>query len=314
MRSVGHTAYYTCTMGDGMHNRQRTQDRDQTLADDESESREPRSAHGQKRGRLDAVVEEYQSQARYVITTTELFDSGMSESELRTPLQRLVRAGRLAKVGHRRGLWLIVPPEYRSLGAPPSMWVLHDIMQALDTPYYVAARSAAERYGATHYALQTLQVAVGREIKPMQIGRERLRFIFRRHIERVPTRVLPSQVAPVRISTPEATVLDMVRLMSVSGGLSAVAGAVAQMESHFTVEGWEVALDAVCDVPSAQRAGYLLSAIGDAKSAGVCRRWLSEHPHRAVPLEHGAHAGDASSPSVDATWKVILNALPDLQL
>jgi predicted transcriptional regulator of viral defense system len=283
-------------------------------ADAECASPGPKPWQAGRRSRLDSLIDEYQSQARYVVTTTELVGAGLTPSELRTPLQRLVRAGRLAKVGYRRGIWLIVPLEYRNLGGPPAMWVLHDIMQAMDTPYYVAARSAAEQYGATHHAMQTLQVAVGRRLKPMQIGRQRLRFIFRRDIERVPTRTLPNGVAPVQISTPEATVLDLVRLMSASGGLSAVAGAITQMGADLTEGGWKIALNAIRDAPSTQRAGYLLSMIGDRKSARACHQWLEAHPHRAVPLEHGPHASGVASSPVDPTWKVVVNADPDLQL
>ena len=267
------------------------------------------------RGRLARFVDEHQAAARYLVTAADLAGLEGGTGAITAARQRLVRAGRLATIGRRRGLWVIVPLEYRAVGAPPATWVLDDVMRALDVlPYYVGIRSAAEFYGATHYALQVLQVVVARQVPPMRIGRERLRFVVRADASRVPVRLAPRGVAPLRVSTPEATALDLVRYMGVAGGISHVAGCLLQMRRSFDGGRWSEALEALADVANAQRLGYLLSSVGERAGADACAAWLATRRRRRVPLEHGAHAAPSASAVVDPTWKVALNAVPDLTL
>ena len=264
-----------------------------------------------QRGLLMRFVDEQQSRGRYVVTGADLAPLGLSPSAQAAALDRLVQNGRLAKIGYRRGVWVIVPPEHQAMGGPPAIWVLHD----LGIPYYVALRSAAEWYGATHYALQVLQVMVARRLQPMRIGRQRVRFILRADLDAVPTRMVPGQVAPLRCSTPEATALDLVRFMSAAGGLTAVAGALQQMQAQIATTGLQQALSAIGDAPNTQRLGYLLATIGHRRGAVVCERWLRTHATRVVRLEHGAHAAEPTPATpTDQQWKLLINAEPDLSL
>lgn len=267
-----------------------------------------------QRGLLARLAEARQAEGRYVLTSTDLGAVPLTRSALVASLRRLTAAGRLAKIGYRRGIWLIVPPEYRSLGSPPSTWVLHDIMEAFGTPYYVALRSAAEWYGATHHAMQVLHVAVGQQLKPMKIGRQRLRFVVRTGLAAVPTRMIPGQVAPLRCSTPAATAMDLVRYMSVAGGLSAVAGVLHQMHEQLERTDLIQTLDALGDTANAQRLGYLLTRLGNRRAAEICQRWIHGRATRVVALEHGPRAAPRADAPVDPTWKIAVNAEPDLSL
>lgn len=260
------------------------------------------------RGVLSAFLDEWQGAGRYVFRRADLDPLGLSESAGYAALQRLEQAGRVAKVGSRHGIWLVVPPEYREVGAPPAPWVLDDLMAALDVPYYVGLRSAAEWMGATHHAVQTLQVVVGRQLRPFAIGRERLRFFEKRTAAVTPTLLVPGQAAPLRMSTPGATALDLVRFMVASGGINAVAGVLAQIADRCSAEDLRIALDAAGDTPSAQRLGWLLALLGHRRLAATVAAWLKPRHSRMVPLELGRHAaptGDAEARgSVDAAWRV----------
>lgn len=267
-----------------------------------------------QRGRLSRLVDARQALGRYTLTHKDFASLELSPSAVSASVQRLVLAGRLAKVGYRRGVWLIVPIEYRTMGAPPATWVLDDIMHAIGVPYYLALRSAAEQYGATHYAMQRLQVAVARRLKPMQIGGQRVRFVLNHRLTTVPTNMLAGQVASFRCSTPDATALDLMRFMTISGGLTSVAGALQQMRPRLTVEGLRQALAAMVDVRNTQRLGYLFTQIGYDRGAAVCRAWLAQRSYRIVPLEHGVHAATTAHAAVDPVWKVAINAVPDLSL
>ena len=53
-----------------------------------------------------------------------------------------------------RGLWVPIPPEYRTWGAPEPMGYIADMIAHLGTGYLVGWLSAAERHGASHHAAQ----------------------------------------------------------------------------------------------------------------------------------------------------------------
>jgi hypothetical protein len=267
-----------------------------------------RSTAPRQRGLLARFVDERQASAKYVFRRAELTALPLSSSARYAALQRLEQAGRVRKVGSRHGLWLIVPPEYRDVGAPPAPWVLDDVMAALDVPYYVGLRSAAEWMGATHHAVQTLQVVVGRQLRPFAIGRERLRFFEKRTAAVTPTLLVPGQAAPLRMSTPGATALDLVRFMVASGGINAVAGVLAQIADRCTPDDLRLALESAGDTPSAQRLGWLFTLLGHRRLAATVAAWLKPRHSRVVPLElgrHAAHADDAPGrPVIDPAWRV----------
>jgi predicted transcriptional regulator of viral defense system len=277
-----------------------------------------RPASSKQRGLLARFVEERQSRARYVFARSDLEGLGLSTSAEYASLQRLARAGRISKVGNRHGLWLIVPLEYREVGAPPATWVLDDVMSALGVPYYVGLRSAAEWLGATHHALQTMQVVVGRQLRPFSIGRERLHFVEKRAAATTPITLQPSQVSPLRVSTPGATALDLVRFMDASGGLTTVVGVLEQIADHCTVQDLRLALDAAGDNPSAQRLGYLFARLERRRLAATVAAWLGPRRTRFVPLELGQsranpiHVGGTTV--VDAMWRVTVASELDSSL
>jgi hypothetical protein len=66
------------------------------------------------------------------------------------------------------------------------------------------------------------------------------------------------------------------------------------------------ALEALQEVPSAQRLGALLTLDGQGALASAVADWLRGKPLRTVPLEVGRAA--SASPVVDAAFKVRLPA------
>ena len=82
----------------------------------------------------------------------------------------------------RRGFYLIVDPEHRQLGAlPPTSWI-DDLMRFHAATYYVGLLSAAALHGAAHQQPQEFQVVAGAILRPLTVGRVRIRFFFRRDI------------------------------------------------------------------------------------------------------------------------------------
>lgn len=61
-----------------------------------------------------------------------------------------------------RGLYVAVPPEYRSWGVVPGSWFIDAMMGHLHRSYYVALLNAAAVHGASHQAPQVFQVMTER--------------------------------------------------------------------------------------------------------------------------------------------------------
>lgn len=259
---------------------------------------------------LSAWLDARQAGLRYVFTTAELAETGLAGSALYEGLRRQRRQGRVVSVGSQRGLWAIVPLEHRAMGAPPIAWMLDDAMAALAQPYYLGLRSAAEWYGATHYPLQVTQVMVPKQLRPLTVGRTRVRFIANRHVQATPTHVPPGLVVPFRISTAEATAMDLLRFAEQAGGITAVVTALAQMQGACEPAALRQVLEQLGDVPSAQRLGYCWERIGATTLASVVAEWLGRRVIRRVALEPSATVvGEVTRP-----WNVAVGTPPDIDL
>ena len=278
--------------------------------------RPPRPPTGTKkhRGFLAAWVDEQQERRRYLFAKDELNVLPVGDSSRYGALKRLEATGRIVPVGSRRGLWAIIPPEYRKQGAPPLTWILDDIMRAAGLPYYIGLRSAAEVYGATHYPIQTLQVVTARRFRPFILGRQAARFIAKSTVSDTPVRVRQGPVTNLKYSTPEATALDLVRYANLSGGMNNVMTALEQMQQECHPAGMRQALDAAQDVANAQRLGYLWNTITHEVLAQVVERWLATRHVSAVPLEAGAEGRDRAALTADHRWKLVLEHPPTISL
>ena len=143
--------------------------------------------------------------------------SGLAVTVARNQLLRL--ENRVTRVSPRRQFFLIVSPEHRAVGAPPVAWWLHDYLQWLSEPYYLALQSTASSFGSNPQALQVTQVLTRITRRPLEIGRIRIQFFVKRTREQTPTQPLANVYAPLQFSTPEATTFDLVRYATRVGGI-----------------------------------------------------------------------------------------------
>lgn len=260
-------------------------------------------------GAVPDFLAEQQALRQYLIRLSDARELGISEAAFRQSLWRLQRQHHVASIGQRRGLWVIVPPEWRAMGAPPIEWYLDDLMAAVQQPYYVGLRSAAASFGATHYALQVHQVMVPAPLAMMTIGRTRIRFVRGVDVEAVPTIAQLSQGASVRVSTAEATALDLLRHVKQAGGLTTVVTTLAQMQAHLTALGMHEALERMAHVASAQRLGFCLALVGATKVARVIEYWLQDQPARRISLDPAAPGG-----TFYEQWKLDVLHVPAIDL
>ncbi len=246
-------------------------------------------------------VDDLQTHGRYTFTREEaLAATGNTEIAVAASLRRLRKAGRI--VSPRRGFHVIVPLEYRATGAPPAEWFIDDLMTHLGKPYYVGLLSAAALYGAAHHAPQVFQVVTDVPTRPLTVGRIRVAFVQGRAAHS-PTETMNTATGTIRVSTPEATALDLVRHANACGGLQNVAGVLRELAER--LHGARL-VDAAKGVERtvAQRLGWLLDHLGAQDRAEPLARALAAGP--LFPAALRPHVPDRGL-GADPRWGVIAN-------
>jgi predicted transcriptional regulator of viral defense system len=219
-------------------------------------------------------------------------------------LQRAREAGKLVSV--TKGGWVPVPPEYRAAGAPPPVHFIDQMMHHLGHAYYVGFLSAATMHGASHQAAMVLQIVTPARLRDRQIGAGRIQFIQRSNAGQQLCELKNVPTGRVRVSTPAATVFDLVGFPRAGGGLSNIATVIGDL----LVEGQlipEALIDAARLHPVAvvQRAGYLIEFMANEIGFAIDLDGLAALVASAdvSPLAPGRPA----STDRDDRWRVQLN-------
>lgn len=272
-------------------------------------------AHPQPEGQrqpldAEAALRAIQSGARYFFEASEfakLVRRDLDSPAVKKALHRLVKKGLIVLATKRPAGWLIVPAEQAHYGAPPATWWLDDCLKRLEPNYYVALLSAARHWGSAHYAIQDTQVMVSKPRLALTPGRLKVNFFSKRAIARTPTWVVTSGVAPWRVSTREATLLDLIRHQSEIGGIESVVRIARDLAPKIELTGLTQSLNAIGQVPVAQRLGFILDRLSLKKPAQSVDDWLETHRTMRCPLELPV-AADARGLVVDGRWNIQYDA------
>jgi len=253
--------------------------------------------------RLSDLVDSLQAAGQYVLTREQAVAAlSVSEESVKKAVQRLVAKRRLAVP--RRGFYVIVPVEYREPGAPPPSWFIDDLMKFLGQPYYVGLLSAAALHGAAHQQPQEFQVVTNKQLRRVEVGRARIRFFRKLHLERTPTMEVQTETGAMRVSTPEATALDLLRYVEGAGHLGNVATVVAELAEKIDAALLAQAARTEEELTTAQRLGHVLDHVGGAEAASHLAAWIQERKPRFVPLRPDRSVKRARK---DARWRVLVN-------
>jgi len=247
--------------------------------------------------------------SRYSFSTSEALQAlGISPPALKVALGRLAHQKRV--VSPARGFYLILPPEYRSLGCLPADQFIPDLMRRLKLPYYAGLLTAAQFHGAAHQRPMEFQVFVKKPRRRIACGSVRVKFIVRKEIAGVPVQKLNTPRGSVAVSTPEATAIDLIGYQRQAGGLSQVATVLAELAERIDSKKLPLAA-ATAPVPWLQRLGYVLDQVGAADKTENLKKLVRARAHEPVPLLPGAPYSKASR-NVD--WKVYVNARAEVDL
>jgi predicted transcriptional regulator of viral defense system len=228
---------------------------------------------------------------------------GISAAAVKLALNRLAKQGIIASPA--RSFYVIVPPEYRSLGCLPADQFISALMKRLKLPYYVGLLSAAQYHGAAHHRPQEFQVMLPVNRRPIHCGKVSVAFIARKRIADVPVREFNTPRGTVRVSTPEATALDLVGYQHRAGGLDNVATILSELAEKIDPE--KLATTATtAPLPWAQRLGYLLGKLGAATISAPLASYVRQHARQTAPLLATKRYQHSNR---DEVWKLYINAV-----
>lgn len=236
------------------------------------------------------------------LTGAELADTlGVPEGQVRQRLHAPSRRGEW--VMPVRGLWVPVPPEFRTWGAPPGIELIDAMMRHLGVGYYVGWLTAAGLHGAAHQAPQVFQVAVNREVRNRTVGRTRFAFA-QRDVAAIPTIEHPTRSGIARVSSVAATALDVAADVRLAGGIDNAATVILELAELETFAIADVATLATrFSAAAGRRLGWVLARFALRDDLGPLHaavRDASRAPSRLDPSQ------PATGP-VDDEWMLHLN-------
>ncbi len=227
---------------------------------------------------------------------------GSSATGTYQALRRLQKDGWLAMP--RRGFYLIIDPEHQQLRAlPPTSWI-DDLMRFHDVPYYVGLLSAAALHGAAHQQPQEFQVVTRAILRPLTVGRVRIRFFCRRQMAVAITEKIKTSSGYIPVSTPEMTAYDLVRYRKGVSSIDHVATVVSELAERIDPKRLLAVATKGEEIPVIQRLGYLLDRTGHGDLAADLLSFVDKHKPKMVVLEPRS-SEDVSDR--DRRWRILVN-------
>jgi predicted transcriptional regulator of viral defense system len=259
--------------------------------------------------RVRDYVEGLRARGRHTFTRGEAERAlGTSASGAYQALRRLQRDGWLAMP--RRGFYLIVDPEYRELGALPAATWIDDLMKFHEAPYYVGLLSAASLHGAAHQRPMELQVVAGAVLRPLTVGRVRIRFFFSSRVEDAATERVKTSSGFIPVSTPEMTAFDLIRYRKRGSSIDHVATVVSELAERMDAKQLLAVAKKGEKMPVVQRLGYLLELTEHHDLASPLHMLVRDAKPKLVLLE--PQSGEETSER-NARWHVLVNTTVEVE-
>jgi predicted transcriptional regulator of viral defense system len=242
--------------------------------------------------------------------TPEAFESAV---------KRLKKKGRL--VSPRRGFYLILRPEDRSLGAPdPARWI-DPLMKHLGVDYRVSLLRAAAFHGSAHQAAMFFQVIAPRQLPKIEIGRHRVEFLFQSPAPFAMANrpewlgQLKTEAGFAKVAGVELTLLDMCRYFHRAAGINGAAQAVHDLGKKAEPRILAKAARAY-ENSSVRRLGYLLERFGHARQADSLQPFAdTAKSFKALdPSSKPIVAALAAREEKNPAWKLVINVPVEIDL
>jgi predicted transcriptional regulator of viral defense system len=249
-------------------------------------------------------------QGKCAFTITEAIEkTGKSRKAILSSIAHLVARNELATPA--KGFYVIVPPEYQILGCIPGEHFLPYLMDYWGCDYYVGLLSAAAFHGASHQAVQRLQVMINKIKLPISCGKVNIEFITNRHLNETPTQIISTPKSMIKASTPEGTAKDLLEYPHRAGGLNSIYTVIDEM--LFRIEPARLSLLAKNNphIEWKQRLGYILTQLSANKLIDVLKIDLAKKKAiNYIWLIPGIN----NEINRDKTWKIKINTILESDL
>jgi predicted transcriptional regulator of viral defense system len=141
-------------------------------------------------------------------------------------------------------------------------------------------------------------------------GMARIAFIARNNVREIPVRLFNTPRGTIRVSSPEATALDLVGYPEHSAGLDNVATVLAELAPSLDPDRL-VEAARLSPLPWSQRLGYLLEHLDFKDTASSLAAFVADKSPHVTPLTPAAPMRGAAR---DARWKVAVNAAVEAEI
>ena len=249
------------------------------------------------------------SRGRYHFDAAEFSaDLRISKPAAYNALARLAKQSFIASPA--KGFYVIVPPEYRSLGCLPAEQFIPALFGRKGDTYYAGLLTAAQYYGAAHQRPQAFQVFVARSRKDIQCGSAKVSFIANKRVAKIPVRQFNTPRGTLKVSTPEATAIDLIGYDYRAGGLDAVATVLADLAEEIDpIELARLSQDA--PIVWIQRLGFLFDHVEQYQTSQLLLDLVANKARDYAPL---APDQPHDKTLKDERWKIYINTSVEVDL
>jgi predicted transcriptional regulator of viral defense system len=243
------------------------------------------------------------AKGRYSFTLAELERGyNLSYRSIKQGLYRLKIKNKIAQI--RQGFYVIVPPEYASIGTLPEDMYIDNLMEFLGKNYYVGLLSAAALHGAAHQKPMTYFV-VSQHPAPRNISNPKQRILFFSKQNFIPEGVIQKKTLSgyINVASPELTAFDLLDNIK-RFGINRITTILQELYEEMRPSRLAKIAKSVDNKASIQRLGYILETVAGAeKLAEALQKILSQTAVVPVPLSPVKVRRGA----IDSKWKIIVN-------
>ena len=228
---------------------------------------------------------------------------GIPETQVRQRMAALRKSGEV--VSPTRGLWVVVPSEYRNNGTPEPMMYIDEMMGHLNVEYCVGWLSAAMLFGASHQAPQVFQVATMRDVSHRSVGATRLDFYTRSYAQAITKKKVTTRSGRAWVASPVATMLMVMADLPLASGIDNAATVVMELcdELGMPKEDDLIREARLFPAVAGRRLGWVLEAYTDCGSFDALASFCQSTCNSESIL-------DSASPrngKYDARWALVIN-------
>ncbi len=218
-------------------------------------------------------------------------------------LNRLKKQQKIASPS--KGYYLVLTPEFRQKGCLPADFFIDDLMQHLQqSHYYVALLSAGLYHGAAHQQPQFFQVMLSDKRHNIQCANTMIKFIQNVNCHLTPIQQIKTRTGYMRVSTPEATAMDLVKYIRQCGGINRVATVLDELTESMQPVLLKELAEQSQEYSWIHRLGFLCDKLNKAEFAEILYEICYDSQVDFIPLVSGILMKGAKR---DKKWRIAIN-------